>query len=349
MKNDEINAEALRIAEEAGKYLSLGVASGLTENNKYVIEAFRGMLEKLNYQRDFDIISEAEYYRRLENLRDRYFSKGTQNWVKYTQEIYEYQKKTLEVEKENIVKLYDDIAEYATGKFDAILKKQQAAAEEIGSFGGLFNVNKVIMGDTTDTYYSLHDLEYDIEMIRKFGESFTELESRINSLGVSGEGGENILDAIRGMDTEDALGFMSALLYTQDAEFVKYAQNLKFKESLSKGVAARLYEAEFAKGWDDAYANMKKQLSDAGYEIPEGFFTSGSISAEKFGQGFVAGLDAQMAIVRAKIEEFNASIETDFPSTNINTYNTSYNITSSGGDTVEQIQRMETVKRLSGV
>ncbi len=349
MKNDEINEQAQRIAEEAGKYLSLGVASGLTENNKFVVEAFRGMLEKLNYQRDFDIINEAEYYRRLENLRDRYFSRGTQNWVKYTQEIYEYQKKTIEAEKENITELYDDIAEYATEKLDTILKKQQAAAEEIGSIGGLFNVNKVIMGDKTDTYYSLHDLEYDIEMIKRYGDSYSALSERINSLGIAESGGEKILDAIKGMDTEDGLGFMSALMYTQDAEFIKYAENLKLKETLSDSVAAKLYEEEFEKGWDDAYANMRKQLTEAGYEIPEGFFTSGSISAEKFGQGFVAGLDAQMELVRARIESFNASLQADLPSGGGNTYNTSYNITASEGDTVEQIKRMETVKRLSGV
>lgn len=340
--------------EEIGKYLSMDIAQGLTENSKFVVEAFEGMLEKLDYQRDFDIISEDEYYRQLEKLRDKYFSAGTQNWVKYTQKIYEYQKKTLETEKKNITSLYDEVAEYAVKRLEDVMKKQQKMASKLSSFGSLYNVNKVQIGGTTDTYYSLHDLDYDIAAIKSYGESLEEISTRAGELGVSDGAAERLLEEIKGLDTEDALGFMKALLNVGDDDFKQYSENLQIKNLLSQNIAAKQYEKEFNEGWDDAYNNMKSALLKAGYEIPDGFFTSGSISAQKFGQAFVDGLDEQLEAVRARVEEFNSSLRIDLSDklsgNTYNTTNTSYNIQASDStDTVEQIKRFETVKRLSGV
>ncbi len=223
-----------RYANEAGKYLSLEIAQGLTENSKPVVEAFEGMLEKLKYQRDFDIISEDEYYRKLEILRDKYFSKGTQNWVKYTEQIYEYQKETLETEKENITKLYDDIADYAAERLDEVIKKQQKMAEKLSEVGTLFKVNTVEMGGKTDIYYSLGDLSSDIEAIREYGIALDEISARAKQLGVSDEAEKGLLSTIKGLEIVDALGFMSALLVAGDNEFTQYAENLQLKPNFPK-------------------------------------------------------------------------------------------------------------------
>ncbi len=339
---------------EIGSYLSLNVAQGLRENDKYVVEAFKAMLEKLKYQRDFDIISEAEYYEKLEKLRDKYFSKGTQNWVKYTEEIYAYQKEVLETEKKNITELYGEIADYAEKKLDGILKKQRSAAKEINSFGGLFSVNTVTINGEEDQYTSLHNLEFDIEILKKYGNTIAAIKERISELGIEASGYDMLLSSINSLDVEDALRFSGTLMRASDADFLDYVNNLKIKSKLSEGISAALYEKEFSDGWEDAYENMKKKLLDAGYEIPDGFYTSGSISAQKFGEAFTEGINEQLETVRAKIEEFNASLKIGIDAASggniYNTTNTSYNIqASSGSDTVEQIKRFETVKRLSGV
>ena len=93
-------------------------------------------------------------------------------------------------------------------------------------------------------------------------------------------------------------------------------------------------------------------LEAAGYEIPDGFYVSGSISAQKFGEAFVSELENQLDVIRSKIDEFNMGLEfaPNISGAVYNTTNTSYNINSQGAqDTVEQIRRYETVKRLAGV
>lgn len=340
------------LGEQVGKYLYMGIAGGLTDNSKEAVQAFRGFYEKLKYQRDFDLISEAEYYSQLEDLRDRYFSVGTDNWVKYTQKIYSYQKKTFEAEKKQIQDLYDDVADYATEKLDEVLKKQQKLASKLNDSGALYKVNRVEIGDSVDYYYSLGDMDRDIEAIKRYGESFEKLSQRAEGLSV-GEEASGLLEKIKEMDVNDALGFMQALLNVQDADFVKYTKGVWTKEQLSDNVAAKQYEEEFEESCNGAYDYMKKKLSEAGYEIPEGFFVSGSLSAQKFGEAFVAELDLQLAAVRQRIDEFNASLMSNINLSSAgnvyNTTNTSYNISSGqGGDAVEAIKRFETLKRLSG-
>lgn len=348
-----MNEKEIRsMGEEIGKYLSLGIAGGLVDNSKEALQAFRGFYEKLKYQRDFDLISEEEYYTQLEALRDRYFAVGTDNWVRYTEKIYSYQKKTFETEKREIQSLYNDVADYATKKLDEVMKKQQNLADKLNDSGALYKVNKVIIGDSTDYYYSLGDMRKDIAQIQRYSQDFEELSQRLAT--ISEGAGAGLLDKIKTMDFEDASGYMRALLNSPDKEFTEYVKAQEIKEQLSQSVAAGQYEEEFNDGWEEAYKNMCEKLSSAGYEIPEGFSVSGSISAEKFGQAFIEGLDLQLAAVRERIDEFNAKLMADVDLSAVgNTYNTSnisYNITTQEGeDIVDLLRRQNIIKRLAGL
>ncbi len=363
--NDDIKTDIREKAPKLGEYLSINVAKGLEESDEHTVRAFEGLYEKLRYQRDFDLISEGEYYRELELLRNQYLKKGTQEWMKYTLEIFKYQKKQFETEQENltalfetekksITKLYDNIVKYASGKLDEVIKKHRATTEEINSFGNLFNVNTVLMNGKKDTFITLHDIEHDIGVIKRYGQTIEDVKARISTLGLDEEKKDILMTALNSLGVEEGLGLASALMRADDETFTKYAASLQEKRIISEGISARRYEEEFETGWNDAYSNMKKELEKAGYEIPDGFYTSGSISAEKFGQGFVEGLDAQLATIRTKIDEFNLGIGIgnafSYSGDTYNTTNNSYNIQSQDGiDTVEAIKRMETVKRLSGV
>lgn len=348
-----MNEKEIRsMGEEIGKYLSLGIAGGLVDNSKEALQAFRGFYEKLKYQRDFDLISEEEYYTQLEALRDRYFSVGTDNWVRYTEKIYSYQKRTFEREKKEIQDLYDDVAQYATKKLDEVMKKQQKLADKLNDTGALFKVNKVKIGDSVDYYYSLGDMRRDIEQVKRYGEDFEKLSQRLAA--VENGAGRGILDRIKTMNFEDARGYMQALLNSGDEDFSEYVKALEVKEKLSQSIAAGQYEEEFNKSWEEAYNDMREKLSCAGYEIPEGFSVSGSISAEKFGQAFIEGLDLQLAAVKERIDEFNAKLMADVDISAVgntyNTSNTSYNITAQQGeDLVDLLKRQSLLRRLAGL
>lgn len=399
-----------QLGKDVGQYIGTGIAGALEDASVEATETFKGFYERLKYQRDFNLISEAEFYLRLELLRDKYLKKGTDSWAKYTLEIYEYQQKVIkeeqkayeenlkaiqkrleeeekaeqkriederkaaeklqreeekrlkaelklkkqliEQEKKDIKSLYDEVTEYAIEKLEQILKKQQRLAQNLNSYGSFYNVNTVHMNGFTDQYYSLHDLSADIEAIERYSNDLKELKERAVTLGISTDASDYLLGNIKEMNTEEALLFMDALLRADDNMFSVYFEKAHEKYRLSEDVSANAYEEEFKKGIEDSYTNMMDLLEQAGYDIPEGFAVSGSISAQKFGEAFILELDNQLGLIRGIIDEFNSEIDISAQTggDTYNTSNTAYNITTPDPmDTVEYIKRMETMKRLSGV
>lgn len=348
-----LGTDSSEIRNQIGKYIADDTASGLYENSKEVVKAFSKMLEKLKYQKELNLISEDEYYVKLERLRDRYFAKGTQNWVKYTAQIYEYQKKALEEEKKNIVSLYDDISEYASQKIGDVINKQASFAESIKDTGKLFNKNTIDFGDKTETYYSMHNMQEDIARIKEYSGLLSEFSDRADSLGINGDIKTGFLKELRDVDFDVAIGFLKSIKGSTNEKVFNYLTAWDERNSLADAVAAKSFESDFSESLEESYEYMKEVLSRAGYEIPEGFFVSGSLSAQKFGEAFVSEIETQMQRIRSVIEAFNSEIASGSQVASVNTYNTSntsYNIQSQDAfDTVEQIRRIETVKRLSGV
>ena len=127
-----------------------------------------------------------------------------------------------------------------------------------------------------------------------------------------------------------------------------------FKEKLSQDISAEQYEKELSDAWESAYDAMKEKLARAGYEIPEDFSVSGSLSAQKFGQAFIDELDLQLAAIRDRIDEFNSKLTLagDWQSGGnvYNTSNTSYNITAGQyEDIVDYLRRNSMIQRFLGI
>ncbi len=348
-----LGTEGSKIKNEIGKYIVSDIASGFYENDKQVVKVFSQMYEKLNYQKEVNLISEDEYYVKLERLRDRYFGKGTQKWLKYTAEIYEYQKRVLEEEKKNIISLYDDISEYASTKLSEVINKQASFAQSLKSAGNLFDKNTMTFDNETVTYYSMHDMQKDIDRIKEYVRLTEDFSERAKGIGISDDIQKDFLAELKGLDFGAALGLLRSIKGSTDSTVFNYLSAWNERNMLADAVAAKAYEDDFAEGIENSYEHMKEVLNRAGYEIPEGFFVSGSLSAQKFGDAFIEEIETQMSRIRSVIEAFNSEIGTYTAVMGGNTYNTSntsYNIQSSDArDTVEEIRRFETIKRLSGV
>lgn len=348
-----LGTDGSSIKNEVGKYIASDIASGFYENDKEVVKVFKQMYEKLNYQREYSLISEDEYYVKLERLRDRYFAKGTQNWLKYTAEIYEYQKETLKREKEGIISLYDDISEYTADKLGEVINKQANFAESLKKTGNLYNKNTIYFDDKTVTYYSMHNMQEDIEKLKQYSRLMEEFSERADGLGIDENIKSGFLKELRDIDLESAIGFLTGIKNNNDKDVFEYLSAWNERNNVADAIAAKSFEEDFAESLDNSYEHMKEVLTRAGYEIPDGFFVSGSMSAQKFGDAFVSEIETQMKRIRSVIEAFNSEVMSYSVITGGNTYNTSntsYNIQSGeAGDTVEQIRRFETVKRLSGI
>ena len=340
---------------EIGQMLSLGVAKGIEKTSDSAVKAFQNMLEKLQYQRDLDIINDDEYYTQLEKLRDKYFKAGTSEWLRYTKEIYKYQKSAVEAEKREIEKLYDDISGYASKKIDEVLSKQDKFASKLKSYTHLFNSNTVSLGDTEFSYYSMHDLHKDTEAITSYVDGLDSLNERLKELGVSGDVVKEFMSELSDMSIEEGAGFTKTLLNANDSNLLNYIDAYSDNRAAIKGLSSRFYQDDMDEAWDDSIKNMVEKLQEAGYEIPEGFFTSGTVSAEKFGEAFTAEIDNQLSAVREKVEGFYAAISKMFGMSfelsaaggGGNTYSSTYYIQPNDSSTSAQLAAIRAEERLN--
>lgn len=340
---------------EIGQMLSLGVAKGIETSSDTAVKAFQSMLEKLQYQRDFDIINEYEYYTELEKLRDKYFKAGTSEWLRYTKEIYKYQKSSTEAQKREIENLYKDISDYASKKIDEVLAKQDKFASKLKSYTHLYNTNTLSMDDKEFSFYSMHDLKKDTEAITSYVEGLNSLNERLQTLGVSNDIVKEFMAEMSNMDIEEGAGFTKTLLNSNDTDLLKYINAYSDNRNAIKGLSSRYYQDDMDAAWDDSIQNMINKLQEAGYEIPEGFFTSGTVSAEKFGEAFTAEIDNQLATVRQKVEGFYAAITRMFGAGfeisavggGGNTYSSTYYIQPNDTSTSAQLSAIRAEEKLN--
>ena len=341
-KAADINSPAGITEEGVGKWLSLGVAEGITKNSDEAVKAFNSMLEKLEYQRNFDIINEEQYYTELERLRDKYFTKGSDEWLSYTEQIYEYQKKALETQKKDIEALYTDVADHATKKIEEVISKQEAYQKKLNSFSNLFDVNTVHMGDDTFTYYSMHDFSKDTALINEFSKNVEALKSRLSGLGIGEDVIGQYMSEFDALDVTTAMQFIKGILSGSDSDLLKNIEGYALQRATSEKASTQHYAPEMEKAVEGSIEYMKEKLQEAGFtDIPEDFFISGQISAQRFGEAFISEIEKQMEIIQSKIAEFNAGLNLNVQGMTImqtaaagggttNNYSAVYNVQTSG-------------------
>ena len=342
-----------KLRNEVGKYLAEDTFKGFEESGEWAMERFNTLLEILKYKRKTDVISEDEYYTQLEVLRNRFLRKGTQSWLNFSVEIYQHQKKVLDKEKKSLMEAYSEVSKYASDRLSEVLEKQERYAERIKSETNIFNKNTVKMGGMTDVYYSMHDFREDINRIKQYQQLLGEFSERADKLGISPEIQKEFLRKLADEDIYTSINLLNSIKSSSDNAFNNYLSSWSERNRLIDELAASTFKEEFNEAAEDVYDKMKGVLLKAGYEIPEDFFSSGSLSAQRFGDAFVTELEEQFKRIRSVIESFNSEVAGYARLSDgitYNTSNTSYNIqAANAGDTVEQIRRYETVKRLAGI
>lgn len=342
------------LRDEIGKMIPAGIAGGITLNSKSAVTAFEQVRKTLDYQRQLDIINDEQYYAAIESLRDKYFEKGSDKWIYYTQEIYAYQKELLAKEKERYEETYDDIFEYASDKIDAVIEKQAAYEKKLSSYGQVFQKNTIRLDEGDIEFYSLADLKSDNEKLERYASLMLEAKEFVKSSGMSDEAVSSLLEEISSLPVNSASTALEALMKNPlSGEWLKeYERRIE----LSKSSSALYYQDEMDEAIDESTEYMEKKLSEAGFEIPETFFDAGKDSAIKFGQGFSEKLDAELQKIKAQIAEFTSDIEINVKGSSENSGSsgdeintTNYYITAGIKEDISTaIRRYETIKRLGG-
>ena len=339
---------------------------GLIPNDKYTVKAFNSMKKRLDSERNLNLISEEEYYKNLASLRDSYFAVGTEGWHKYTAEIYKHnrelsekQQKELENQRKAAESAYNDIVDFADKKIGAVIKKQQSLSENFSSFGPLFNNGTIRAGGETIKFYSgLADIEKQTADMTKYAERLRWLKDKLAKSGIGEAAAASFFDNIISRSATDGDKTFYALEHADEGKlfdyFRAYEQNLNLADAYSKEFTSD----DMDEALGDTAEYMKQRLTEAGFEIPEEFFASGTLSAQNFGEGFSTRLDAELEKIKERIESFNTSLAVtgqtaggvSYDNSVKNIYNNTYSINGEGTEQLySKIKRYDTFKRLAGM
>lgn len=353
-----IHSPSKVMRDEVGRYISLGMAYGISENSKEVREAFSGMLTLLEYRRKLDIINDEQYYEGLEVLRDRYFAVGTKEWLEYTEKIYTYQKKQLEQVKTNYRDVCNDVYDYTSKKLDDVIKKQEAYSDKLKKFGNLFNTVTISLDEGDISYYSLADIKKDTEEIRRYSDMLINMRTRLLSVGAEKTTVDSFFSDINSLSVEEGIKALEALERADEKSLAQYIEAYGEKIRLSDKISAEAYRGEFDKAVSDSENYMVTKLTEAGFEVPASFFNTGTLAARNFGEAFAAELDTELEKIKIKIDDFNTKLslktESSLGTSVSQVYNTykdyqsTYNINSDSGDFYTEIKKYDTMRRMLG-
>jgi len=258
--------------------------------------------------------------------------------------------------KSDIKNTYSEILSFAENSIGETEKKRAQMEEKLSQYGRL--TKKVTFRGTgehgeDEVFTELFDLNKTTDTLRKYASSLSEIKSRMSAGGVSADTANSLISMISSMSVEKGSVFAGLLSKTTDREFKEYINAWQEKENVAKGLSARLYEDEMRASVSETISFMTEELNKMGLSVPDGFFLSGGVSAEKFGEGFVAQLSEEMDIIQKAINSFNLSLDVNMGASkggNTSVYSPTYQInTSSASDALSQIKATETRKVLSGI
>ena len=302
--------EAEKMGEQVAAYVEKGYMNSLRKSDISVRRAFEQRYSAIGYQLEFGVISQETYFDKLESLRDRYFARDTQEWYKYTAEIYAYKKGMLaEYEKavaehtealaklvseqtEEVENIFESIATGAKKAIDDVTRMKDAYAKSVETaFGSGVGYDKKVTkihnyyptGDTLYlTDYSLSSLEKEIEAMQAYDDALVRLTERAKTLETDEI--TLLLEHLREMPVEDAVRLSDLLLSGDDETFSRYLSAMGKRQEMSDEIAEKLFQSDYRR----ISTQVRKDLEEAFSSIPDEFFSLGETVAENFSEGFHA-------------------------------------------------------------
>ena len=318
-----------------------GPSGTVKKQTEEISKEFETQYKNLKRSLERDEITHAEYYKDLKKLRDTYFSEGSDEWEKYTEELADITEDTFD----DCLDKLDDLKNESLDKIRELKDEQEALKEK------LITDKAPIEWGTIDgeSFVSLANYDKEINQMQRYGNMLDELFAK------RGDIPQSVLDEIKEMDTEQAMRYMQALLNSSDAQFDAFVQaRQKLEEEASKN-STKVMSAEAEE--------MKRIIEEKFGELPEDFFKLGDESATAFGQAFLNELQSAMEIVRSTIMAemseisnaavFNFAANTGGGASSVvnNNYKTSYTFNSSRDTTTQQLnaaRNAATLARLRG-
>ena len=253
--------------------------------------------------------------------------------------------------KSEITEIYKSIGDAAENSIEEVLKKQEKFETKLSNHkNSKFSHFNVYNGGDNGgllSYDMLNDYSKTNNELMDYYNSILAVKERINASGFDPSVSADFLSVLSNLSVEDGAKFSDVILKSSDKDFKNAINGYLQNQMLTKKLSSELFAEDFEKAVSDTASYMKSELSRIGFEIPDNFTVSGTISADNFGTAFVNKLDGYLEDIRSMINQFNFSLsapsyvfeqrggESHTPS-NV-TYNQSFNVGSSKESTFEQI------------
>ena len=250
----------------------------------------------LDKQLSRQIISEEEYYTRLENLRDKYFKEGSDEWQDYTDRIIDYN-----MSKINNLK-------------NTMLAGLKAFSSETVTHKKLGGSRTQIAGRPLDpTSADWTESKVNLANIKSYRENMEMYYKAIKELADTGLLTDSFYDYLLSQSMDEGYGLASELLKlsTDDLkEFINDWQAVedlapKQAENLINKTADNLYSDDTKESVTQAAENMGgdfvSTLSKYFDDIPESYYNIGKNSAWSFADGFKGAIDSALYSINAAL------------------------------------------------
>ena len=290
----------------AGRSISSGArtASKATkEASREIEDEFNKRLKNLKFNLDMGRITEQKYYEELELLRDTYFAEGTEEWQRYTLEIYNYQKKTFENVKKDIESLIGEISGKMESELDEVARLQANFANKIRSYTPLFSTQTITIRNWDKGQplrienTSLSDFRATLQKFARY----TELLNRVKDRGIS----RAMFNEIMNLSLDDAIKFMELLLNTPEEEYQAYIMSYNAVQAVAKSLPDYIYRDEI-QTIADKYTEIFKNV----FQGLEGeYFGVGSMYAQAMGEGFMSQFANVFTAIKADVENKMKSLQ----------------------------------------
>lgn len=364
--------------DQFGNMLVEGIAVSIRQNSYKVSDAFKSAIKNIELQFETSAISEQEYYKNMEKIRNTHLQKGTKEWWTYTNKIISNENRcaeeqakalekqlkeeekalakaekerlsSLEKEKNEIQKVYSDIAKTIYKTQEEILREQQKFADKLSNFAQpAYDIKTTFVnawGESKNLSFTSTNLS-DLEAQKKELKNYYDLLVAVKERGAKAfgkEGFAEFFDMLRGFSIEEGSALSSLLLKENDEGFQDFVGDWNEIQELTRSFSKNIYEDDTNSAIDESFEYMKKSLEAYGLEIPEGFFTSGSIAADKFGEGFVAQIDTVMQEITERFGDLLPQADTYDSSQKETAVSSSvfspvYNLYGSGETTIQKLR-----------
>ena len=269
LSDEDYFAELTRLRDQ---YLTEGTKEWYKYTEKIYNHQKDTVLDALEYKFDQGIITEREYYQKLEEYRDKYFAKGSEDWQDYTDKIFKYY-------KEQATDAIEEIGDMQEDLIDTFRDHGSTLVREV-TVENWFEDGEALV------FSELNTSTKELDEVKEYVDKLNAAEQRLLDNGYNEEFVNNYMAKIRDMPVEEGLEYVRLLTSANDDTFKKHINIEYEKEETYKELAVSALDDEItdsAAEFKDAYISA---LEAAGFEVPEGFFDIGKDSAEQFEAGF---------------------------------------------------------------